>query len=199
MINAYPFFAYKANPKQVSLDYVLFQSTTGVLDPGTGLRYDNMLFAQIDSVYAALASLGYKNLSVHISETGWPSRGDPDEFGATPENARRYNGNLMKVVSQKKGTPMNPDNDLNIYLFALFNENMKPGPTSERNYGLFKPDRTPVYALPITKNDGVSYNASVGGDVATPAAPISSPPPPETTTSSTAYLSFSATSVSSQL
>ncbi|KAJ9555743.1 hypothetical protein OSB04_010357 [Centaurea solstitialis] len=52
LINAYPFFAYKANPKQVSLDYVLFQSNDGIVDSGSNLHYDNMLFAQIDAVYA---------------------------------------------------------------------------------------------------------------------------------------------------
>lgn len=78
LINAYPYFAYKANPKQVSLDFVLFQPNQGVLDPGSNLHYDNMLFAQIDAVYYALAAVGYKKLPVHISETGWPSKGDED-------------------------------------------------------------------------------------------------------------------------
>ncbi|KAF5729789.1 glucan endo-1 3-beta-glucosidase 11-like [Tripterygium wilfordii] len=163
LINAYPYFAYKNNPKQVSLDFVLFQPNQGVLDPTSNLHYDNMLFAQIDAVYSALASLGYKNLTVDISETGWPSKGDEDEAGATPEYAKKYNGNLLKVISQKKGTPMKPDCDLNIYVFALFNENMKPGPTSERNYGLFKPDGTPVYNLGISTASVVSSNTSTGG------------------------------------
>ncbi|KAA8525076.1 hypothetical protein F0562_007060 [Nyssa sinensis] len=75
LINAYPFFAYKASPKQVPIDFVLFQPNSGVVDPVSNLHYDNMLFAQIDAVHSALASLGYKKLPVHISETGWPSKG----------------------------------------------------------------------------------------------------------------------------
>lgn len=196
LINAYPFFAYKANPKQVSLDFVLFQSSAGVVDPATNLQYGNMLFAQIDAVYSALASMGYKKLPIHISETGWPSRGDKNEVGATLENARMYNGNLIKVISQKRGTPMRPNGgDLNIYVFALFNENMKPGPTSERNYGLFKPDGTPAYPLGMSGNDTISNTTSAGA----PSTSISGPPPPSSptsTSSSNGYLSISSATVS---
>ncbi|KAJ4951995.1 hypothetical protein NE237_028827 [Protea cynaroides] len=163
LINAYPYFAYKQNPKQVSLDFVLFQPNSGVVDPGSNLRYDNMLLAQIDAVYAALALLGYKKLPVQISETGWPSKGDEDEAGATSENAKKYNGNLMKLVSQKRGTPSRPSSDLNIYVFALFNENLKPGPTSERNYGLFKPDGTPAYELGLAGTNGSGNNSRTAG------------------------------------
>ncbi|KAG9454563.1 hypothetical protein H6P81_007467 [Aristolochia fimbriata] len=165
LINAYPFFAYKANPKQVSLDFVLFQPNQGIVDSASNLHYDNMLHAQIDAVYAALARLGYGKLPVHISETGWPSKGDEDEAGATPDNARKYNGNLMKLLSQsqKKGTPMRPDLDLDVYVFALFNENLKPGPTSERNYGLFKPDGTPAYQLAASNGKESSAAGSGGG------------------------------------
>ncbi|KAF3434173.1 hypothetical protein FNV43_RR25276 [Rhamnella rubrinervis] len=187
LINAYPFFAYKANPKQVALDFVLFQQNQGIVDPSTNLHYDNMLFAQIDAVYSALTSLGFKKLSVHISETGWPSRGDEDEVGASPENAKKYNGNLIKLMTQKKGTPMRPSCDLNIYVFALFNENMKSGPTSERNYGLFKPDGTPAYSLGITTNVGATNSSSSG---VTPSS-SGTMPSPTSPSSSTGYLSIS--------
>nr|GMD07440.1 glucan endo-1,3-beta-glucosidase 11-like [Ipomoea batatas] len=189
LINAYPYFAYKANPKQVSLDFVLFQPNPGIVDPVSNLHYDNMLFAQMDAVHSALDSLGYKNVCVQISETGWPSKGDADEAGATEDNARKYNCNLMKLMTSKKGTPRRPTNDLNIYVFAMFNENMKPGPTSERNYGLFKPDGTPAYPLGINLSTNISSGGS--GTNSGGSTPSTSSPPG---TSSTGYLSISSDS-----
>lgn len=191
LINAYPFFAYKGSPKQVSLDYVLFQPNQGILDPASNLHYDNMLFAQIDAVYVAMTSLGYKKVSVQISETGWPSKGDEDEVGASPDNARKYNGNLMKLAMQKKGTPMRPNSELDVYVFALFNENMKQGPTSERNYGLFKPDGTASYQLGlpgVSSGDGNKTIGVGGGPVASKTNTTSTAPQDS---SSSGYLSIS--------
>lgn len=147
----------------MSLDFVLFQSNSGIVDSASNLKYENMLFAQIDAVYSALAAVGHGKLAVQISETGWPSKGDEDEAGATPENAKKYNGNLMKVLMTKKGTPMRPSGGLDVYVFALFNENLKPGPTSERNYGLFKPDGTPAYQLGIGYVNGSGSGSGVSG------------------------------------
>lgn len=147
MINAYPFFAYKSSPNTVSLAYVLFQDNPGVMDSTTGLLYTNMFDAQMDALYSAMAALGYKNVSILVSETGWPSAGDADEPGATVENAQIYHENLIRHVSSNQGTPLRPNTTMDVYLFALFNEDLKPGPTSERNYGLFKPDGSMVYTL----------------------------------------------------
>lgn len=191
LINAYPFFAYKANPNHVSLDFVLFQPNAGIVDPANNLHYDNMLFAQIDAVYAALDRLGYKNMPVQISETGWPSKGDENEIGASAENAKKYNGNLLKIIiSQKKGTPARPNVDLNIFVFAMFNENLKPGPTSERNYGLFKPDGTPAYDLGFT---GVSVSGGNSTGTGTNGPSIYLSPP---VNSSSGYLDISSSPVS---
>ncbi|MQL68868.1 hypothetical protein Taro_001151 [Colocasia esculenta] len=165
LINAYPYFAYKDDPKGISLEYVLFQPNAGVVDPASGLRYDNMLHAQVDAVHTAIKGLMGKDkeVEVRVSETGWPSCGDPDEAGATVENARKYNANLLQLVGQKKGTPLKPDSVLQVYVFALFNENQKPGPTSERNYGLFKPDGSPVYQLGVTVPNGNGGGSGSGG------------------------------------
>ncbi|XP_075484692.1 glucan endo-1,3-beta-glucosidase 14-like [Primulina tabacum] len=147
LINAYPFFAYKDDPEQISLSYALFQPNSGMIDPLTNLHYDNMLYAQIDSVYSAIKALGHTDVQVKVSETGWPSKGDQNEVGATPENARLYNGNLLRRIDQSQGTPGKPSVPVDIYFFALFNEDLKPGPLSERNYGLYYPDGTPVYNI----------------------------------------------------
>ncbi|TYJ26468.1 hypothetical protein E1A91_A07G121400v1 [Gossypium mustelinum] len=149
LINAYPYFAYKDNPNEVPLDYVLFQSNQGTVDPITNLKYDNMLYAQVDAVYSAIKAMGHTDIEVRISETGWPSRGDDDEAGATPENAGLYNGNLLKRIEEKQSTPAKPNVPVDIYVFALFNENLKPGPASEGNYGLYYPNGTPVYNIGV--------------------------------------------------
>lgn len=166
LINAYPFFAYKSDTANISLDYVLFEPNPGVLDTGSGLKYDNMLFAQIDAVYSAIKAAGgggAKAVEVRVSETGWPSAGDEDELGATPENAAKYNGNLIRLIMENKGTPMVPGSPVRVYVFALFNENMKQGPASERNYGLFKPDGTPAYHLDINVPQENSTDGGGGG------------------------------------
>ncbi|XAR60142.1 Glucan endo-1,3-beta-D-glucosidase [Bertholletia excelsa] len=160
LINAYPYFAYKDNPSEVPLNYVLFQPNSGNRDPYTNLNYDNMLYAQIDAVYAAIKAMGHTDIEVKISETGWPSKGDPDEAGATPENAGLYNSNLLRRIQENQSTPANPLVPVDVYVFALFNEDLKPGPTSERNYGLYYPDGAPVYDIGLQGYLPEIYSAS---------------------------------------
>ncbi|XP_050370116.1 glucan endo-1,3-beta-glucosidase 11 [Argentina anserina] len=159
-INAYPYFAYKDNPNKISLDYVLFNPNSGMIDPYTKLHYDNMLYAQVDAAIFAMARLGFNGIEVKISETGWPSRGDTNEIGATLQNAAIYNRNLLKRQLANEGTPLRPRMRLEIYVFALFNENMKPGPTSERNYGLFQPDGTMAYNVGLSTLSTTSTTSS---------------------------------------
>uniref|UniRef100_A0ACD5YX40 Uncharacterized protein n=1 Tax=Avena sativa TaxID=4498 RepID=A0ACD5YX40_AVESA len=147
MVNAYPFFAYADNAGVISLNYALFRPNAGELDSGSGLKYYSLLDAQLDAVFTAVGKLGsYNGVRVVVSETGWPSKGDAKEVGASAANAAGYNGNLVRrVLSGNAGTPRRPDADVDVYLFALFNENQKPGPTSERNYGVFYPNQQQVY------------------------------------------------------
>lgn len=84
---------------------------------------------------------------VRVSETGWASNGGPNEKGATKKNARTYNYNLRKKLAKKKGTPLRPKTVVKAYVFALFNENLKPGQLSERNFGLFKADGSISYDI----------------------------------------------------
>ncbi|KAK3004929.1 hypothetical protein RJ639_017973 [Escallonia herrerae] len=149
-INIYPFLAYISDPDHIDVKYATFQSNPGIYDSNTKLHYDNMFEAQIDAAYAALEKAGFEKTEVIVSETGWASRGDANEVGATVKNARTYNYNLRKRLLKKKGTPYRPKVAVRAYVFALFNENLKPGPTSERNFGLFKADGSVSYSIGFT-------------------------------------------------
>ncbi|KAF2549171.1 hypothetical protein F2Q70_00023341 [Brassica cretica] len=156
-INAYPFLAYKSDPSHIDLNYALFEHSDGIYDAKTKLRYDNMFDAMVDASYAALEKAGFPKVPVIVSETGWASKGDADEAGATVKNAITYNRNLRKRLNKRKGTPYRPDMVARAYVFALFNENLKPGPTSERNFGLFKPDGSIAYDIGFT---GLKYSSA---------------------------------------
>uniref|UniRef100_A0ACD5ZCQ3 Uncharacterized protein n=1 Tax=Avena sativa TaxID=4498 RepID=A0ACD5ZCQ3_AVESA len=167
MVNAYPFFAYADNAGVISLDYALFRPNAGELDSGSGLKYYSLLDAQLDAVFSAVGKLGsssYNGVRVVVSETGWPSKGDAKEVGASASNAAAYNGNLVRrVLSGNAGTPRRADADVDVYLFALFNENQKPGPTSERNYGVFYPNQQQVYDVEFVLGGRSSSKGNGGG------------------------------------
>ncbi|KAG6485126.1 hypothetical protein ZIOFF_053655 [Zingiber officinale] len=117
LVNMYPYFAYKDNSNDISLDYALFNAIR----------------------------VGGASVDVVVSESGWPSTGD---FGASVDNAYIYNQNLINHVV--KETPKKPEVAIETYLFALFNENQKGPADLEKFFGLFFPNKTPVYQLKFT-------------------------------------------------
>eukprot|EP00249_Psilotum_nudum_P001039 c13309_g1_i2 orf=578-2053(-) len=160
MANAYPYFGYLSNPIPEALAYALFTSSKGYTDPQTNLQYSNMFDAMLDALFSAMTVMGYKDVDIVVTETGWPSAGDSNETAASLENAQTYNGNLIKHIQANGGTPLKPNSTVEAYVFALFNEDLKPGPTSERNYGLFFPDMAPVYNAGVSANQTVCTGAS---------------------------------------
>ena len=149
-VNTYPFLAYKSDAEHIDINYALFEPNSGIYDAKTDLHYDNMFDAQIDASYSALEALGFREMEVQVSETGWASEGDEDEAGASVVNARTYNYNLRKRLFKRKGTPLRPKMEVKAYVFALFNENLKPGPGSERHFGLFNANGSIAYDIGFT-------------------------------------------------
>ncbi|XP_047323772.1 glucan endo-1,3-beta-glucosidase 13-like [Impatiens glandulifera] len=154
MVDVYPYYAYMNSLNNVSLEYALFESSSQVIDQNTGLLYTNMFDAQIDALYYALAAQNFSTVKIMVTETGWPSKGSVKETAATPDNSLTYNTNLIRHVINDTGTPARPGEELDVYIFSLFNENRKPGVESERNWGLFNPDETSVYDLDLTGQGG---------------------------------------------
>ncbi|WCJ33888.1 Glucan endo-1 3-beta-glucosidase 7 [Euphorbia peplus] len=168
-VNPYPFFAYQSDPRPETLAFCLFQPNSGRVDSGNGIVYMNMFDAQVDAVRSALNAMGFKDVEIMVAETGWPYKGDGNEVGPSIENARAYNGNLIAHLRSLVGTPLMPGKSVDTYLFAIYDEDLKPGPSSERAFGLFKPD------LSMTYDIGLSKNIVTPSSPKTPASPSGKP------------------------
>ncbi|KAI5581146.1 hypothetical protein BDE02_08G202200 [Populus trichocarpa] len=154
-INPYPYHAYRSDKRPETLAFCLFQPNAGRTDGNTKIKYMNMFDAQVDAVYSALNSMGFKNVEIVVAETGWPFKGDDNDVGPSIENAKAYNGNLIAHLRSMVGTPLMPGKSVDTYLFALYDEDLKPGPGSERSFGLFKTDLTMVYDVGLSTSSQV--------------------------------------------
>ncbi|XP_050237315.1 probable glucan endo-1,3-beta-glucosidase A6 [Mercurialis annua] len=151
-IDAYPFFPYSNNTANVSLNYALFESSQNYTDPNTTFIYTNLLDQMLDSIVFAMTKLGFSNIKLAIAETGWPNAGDLDQPGANIYNAATYNRNLIKKMTARPalGTPARPGVIIPTFIFSLYNENQKPGPGTERNWGMLRPDGSPIYEIDLS-------------------------------------------------
>ncbi|KAL6210985.1 hypothetical protein ACLB2K_016214 [Fragaria x ananassa] len=132
-------------------------SATDVLDsiafpPSNGLTYHNLFGQMVDTLIFAMKLLGYPDIPIWIAETGWPSTGDYDQIGANLQHAATYKRNVIKKFTAKPpvGKPARPGVVLPSFIFALYNENTKPGQTTERNFGLLWPNGLHVYEIDLT-------------------------------------------------
>ncbi|KAM7253595.1 hypothetical protein ACFE04_021749 [Oxalis oulophora] len=151
-INPYPFFAYQSDPRPETLAFCLFQPNAGRVDSGNGIKYMNMFDAQVDAIHSALKAAGFKDVEIVVAETGWPYKGDGNEVGPSVDNAKAYNGNLIAHLRSLVGTPLMPGKSVDTYIFALYDEDLKPGATSEKSFGLYKPDLTATYDIGLSKS-----------------------------------------------
>ncbi|XP_072984398.1 glucan endo-1,3-beta-glucosidase-like [Typha latifolia] len=145
LANVYTYFPYIYAKGQIDIGYALFKPESPVVVYDEQYQYHNLFDASVDAFYAALEKVGGGNVEVVVTESGWPSKGDD---AATLDNAGTYVQNLVRHVGSN-GTPRRPGKTIEAYIFAMFNENQKgkPEEETERNFGLFYPDQSPVYPI----------------------------------------------------
>ncbi|CAK7339126.1 unnamed protein product [Dovyalis caffra] len=163
MLNAYPYFGYTSGNGIFPLDYALFRSLPSVkqiVDPNTLSHYDSMFDAMVDAAYYSIEALNMSGIPIVVTETGWPWLGGANEPDATADNAETFNNNLIRRVLNDSGPPSQPNFPINTYIYELFNEDKRPGPVSEKNWGLFFTNGSAVYSFSLSTSNGITGNNS---------------------------------------
>ncbi|CAL0324343.1 unnamed protein product [Lupinus luteus] len=161
MLNVYPYYDYVQSNDAIPLDYALFRPlppNKEAVDANTLLHYTNVFDAVVDAAYFAMSYLNFTNIPILVTESGWPSKGDSSESDATPDNANTYNSNLIRHVLNNTGTPKKPGVAISTYLYELYSEDLRLGPLSEQNWGLFYANGAPVYTLHLAAAGTVFAN-----------------------------------------
>ncbi|XP_052171216.1 probable glucan endo-1,3-beta-glucosidase A6 [Diospyros lotus] len=152
-LDVYTYFPWTSDPVNIKLDYALLAAKNiTYTDPGTGLTYTNLLDQMLDAIVFAMKRLGFPDIRLFIAETGWPNGGDFDQIGVNIYNAATYNRNVIKKLTAKPpvGTPARPGTLFPAFIFALYNENQKPGPGTERHFGLLYPNGSHIYGIDLS-------------------------------------------------
>ncbi|XP_058079086.1 glucan endo-1,3-beta-glucosidase 3-like isoform X2 [Magnolia sinica] len=161
MLNVYPYYDYMQSNGVIPLDYALFRPlppNKEAVDANTLLHYTNVFDAIVDAAHFSMSYLNFTNVPIVVTESGWPSKGDASERDATLDNANTYNSNLIRHVLNKTGTPKYPGVSVSTYIYELYNEDLRPGSVSEKNWGLFEASGVPVYILHLTGSGMVLAN-----------------------------------------
>ncbi|PIM99311.1 Glucan endo-1,3-beta-D-glucosidase [Handroanthus impetiginosus] len=169
MLNAYPYYEYVKSNGIFPLEYALFKplsSVKQIVDPNTLFRYNSMFDALVDATYNSIAALNFSGIPVVVTETGWPRLGGANEPDATAENAKTYINNLIRRVSNDSGPPSQLTIPINTYIYELFDEDKRPGPVSERNWGVIFANGTTVYDLSLSTSESLDKNSSTAFCVA---------------------------------
>ncbi|GMP92108.1 hypothetical protein CsSME_00042475 [Camellia sinensis var. sinensis] len=135
-------------------------SVKQIVDPNTLFHYDSMLEAMVDATYNSIAGYNFSAIPIVVTESGWPWLGGTNEPDATIENAETFNNNLIQRVLNGSGPPSQPTIPINTYIYELLNEDKRPGPVSERNWGLFLVNGSAVYSLSLSTSERIAGNSS---------------------------------------
>ena len=152
-VNIYPFLSLYGNDG-FPLDYAFFDGTSSpVVDAGSGIQYTNVFDANFDTLVSALGAAGVGGLPVVVGEVGWPTDGDKH---ATAAYAQKFYAGLLRKLGAKAGTPLRPNQYIEVYLFSLIDEDAKsvaPG-NFERHWGIVRYDGQPKYPMDLSGQGG---------------------------------------------
>jgi hypothetical protein len=151
-VNIYPFLSLYGNDN-FPVDYAFFDGTGSPVVDTNGIQYTNVFDANFDTLVSALGAAGFGGMPVVVGEVGWPTDGDKQ---ATAALAQRFYAGLMRKLAANDGTPLRPNQYIEVYLFSLIDEDAKsvaPG-NFERHWGIMRYDGQPKYGMDLSWQGG---------------------------------------------
>jgi hypothetical protein len=146
-VNIYPYLSLYLSD-DFPVDFAFFEGQAAPVLDGA-ISYTNVFDANFDTLVSALKAVGHGDLPIFIGEVGWPTDGDRRATNALAE--RFYNG-LLKRLAANAGTPLRPNQYMEVYLFGLLDEDVKsvaPG-AFERHWGILRFDGQPKFPIDLT-------------------------------------------------
>ncbi|KAJ3687370.1 hypothetical protein LUZ61_016534 [Rhynchospora tenuis] len=147
VVNIYPFLSLYENAN-FPFDFAFFDGSTNTVNDN-GIVYTNVFDANFDTLVSALKAVNLGSMEIIVGEVGWPTDGD---INAKAAYAQRFYNGLMKKLASNTGTPLRPNQDIEMYLFGLIDEDGKsvqPG-NFERHWGILKYDGQPKFNMDLT-------------------------------------------------
>ncbi|CAL9198637.1 glucan endo-1,3-beta-glucosidase 9-like [Musa acuminata AAA Group] len=135
VVDINPFLTFQQK-KNLSLDFVLFQTNSHALSDGPN-KYRNHFDMSIDTLVSALSKVGYAEMDIIVGKIGWPTDG---AMNATPAVAQIFMQGLIDHLQSKAGTPLRPKRPpRETYIFSLLDEDQRSIKTGnyERHWGIF--------------------------------------------------------------
>lgn len=174
MLNVHPVPFYKSIIDELNISFALLEADKGFDDPKSGLHYSNAFDALLDALFTAMASLGYGDIPVVVSETGWLIEGNQVDVVNSFQDAVTYANNLKLHLLSGVGTPLKLGIEIPTYVKEPAGENGMLAPLHVQGGVVMHTSRTLTVRANATESVQISISSSfdkswcIAKDYATP-------------------------------
>ncbi|XP_073308316.1 glucan endo-1,3-beta-glucosidase 5-like [Primulina huaijiensis] len=165
MFSLFPIRFVNENSLDLEFAYVDNKSNYTVID--TNATYRNAFELLYDSLHWALDKAGAGGVKIIIGAIGWPTDSYP---GANVTNAERFYKSFLTYIASGRGTPMRPNQKIDVFLHSLSDENrIEPQLGGfQRHWGIYKFNGEPKYKIDVSGKGEDVYPSVAKGVIRMP-------------------------------
>ncbi|KZV16590.1 glucan endo-1,3-beta-glucosidase 8-like [Dorcoceras hygrometricum] len=137
------------NTYDLDLEFAFMDKKSTHIVQDINATYTNAFELLYDSLHWALTKAGAGMVKIEIGAIGWPT----DSYrGASVENAERFYRTFLPYIASGRGTPMRPNQNIDVFLNTLSDENRMPVELGlfQRHWGIYKFNGEPKYKIDLS-------------------------------------------------